>query len=923
VWDGKNVSLYLNGEKVAETPTEGEAISPPKEPARQFFLGADTDSAGEPQFNATGHVAEAGLWSRALTADEITARYAGVFANRTEDQPSVALTSPVPGSELTAPTTLEAYVENEDLVAGGIGYELDGESVAIGDELGPGLAEGEHTVTWSGLDVLGEEITGSAIFTSTSIPTGDGTTQSTEGSSATLTARATSPTGSPLTTTFLEGEVSSAHGTQQGTIPASAFDRENGVAVDVELSDRTDVEDPLHPADGSTIDSPRTTEIPALRTAIPFTEDGQTVLWRGQVDPAREATLLLLNTETGRYEIVDSVRGSSERQVQLSAPATSANAVDGTVKALVLGVDPFADDLDEPVEDSFADPDDFDFSLLHLTDTQYLSEGAAGSDTEEERGVWASAYTDTYDWLAEHGEEHKVKFVAHTGDVIENWNGGATDREVAVKEYEFADGAQQKLEATGIPHSVLPGNHDNLAGADSGADDIWNEYFGPERYEELAQSDSWREEGAEYHPWKEGDNDNSYTLFTAGGQDFVVVSLGYDVTEEEADWARDVFDQYSGRNGILLTHAMLAPSESADGRGADFSHDGAVIDEHVLQQSDNVALVLSGHEHGVAINVRRDVGTGGNNVSELLADYQFYEIPAEQLGLDEIAGYDPDEGLRFGAAYFRLLQFDLDRGEVSVDTYSPFMDDFGATEYDTEGRYDGHEDDFRIPVRFEGRTTSFETDALLGITPTEGVIGEVTHGSEEDASVVWKDLEKDTPYAWFAVTRDVSRAADPEEARKIALRQAQATAPADASSTEEGIVQFGAFTAGGEKTDDEPAPEEPEPEDPENPQPGSPGPDDPDADDPDAGDQGSDEGDEDTAAAEPSTGSSGSNTGNGSGSADGTGSAADVAAASHGNQAAAGGDLARTGFEGAGWFAAAGGLLLAGGGLLLLRRPRA
>jgi hypothetical protein len=805
VWDGKAVSLYLNGKKVAETPTKGSAIKVPKDSARKFFLGADTDASGKPQFHGTTSVANAAIYSSALSADQVTARYADVFGKRTEDQAAFTLTSPAPGEQLTRPTTFKGTVENDDLLAKDLTYKLDGKEIALGDEIGPGLKAGTHAISYSGTDSLGAKVSGSTAFTSTSIPTAGGTAQSSGGGSAELTARATSPTGASLRTTFLEGDVSSAKKAQLGTIPASSFDEKDGVAGDVQLKGAKSVDDALQPSDAKTLQTPATDQIPALASDIPFTEAGQSLLWRGEVDPERAVQLLALNTETGRYEVLDSARGSSDGQVELSATADEANDDDGTIRTLVLGTDPFADDLDTPVQDSFEDPDDFDFSLMHITDTQYLSQGATARPTAAERTEWANAYEDSYRWLAEHGQERKVAFVTHTGDVVESWNSGATDRSVPEKEMVFADGAQKKLEDTGIPNAVIPGNHDSLGGTD---ESLFNETFGPERYEAQEQKDSWKAEGAEYHPWKEGDNSNSFNLFSAGGEDFVTVNLGYSVSEEEADWAAGILAKYPTRNGIVLTHAYNKPSSSPDGRGGPFSADGQIIHDRVLAKSPNAALVLSGHEHGVSISVRRDVGEKGNDVTELLADYQFYEVGSDQLGLTEEGGYGKDTGLRFGASFFRLLQFDLDRGEVSVDTFSPYLDEFGAGEYDTKGRYDGHEDDFTVPVQFNGRTTAFTTDALMGVTPTDDAIGEVTHGSGEDARVTWKGLEDGKPYGWFAVTRDVSRvgdgkqadpeaaAADRKAARKVALK-------GSSNDLSEGIVQYGVFTGTGTAQDDD------------------------------------------------------------------------------------------------------------------------
>ena len=258
--------------------------------------------------------------------------------------------------------------------------------------------------------------------------------------------------------------------------------------------------------------------------------------------------------------------------------------------------------------------------------------------SEEQQAVWARSYTDTIDWIVDNADERKIEYVAHTGDIIENWHTGgpvadeAGYRAIAIEEFEFASETQKVLEDAEIVNGVLPGNHDNRSGRDVGADSLYNEYFGPERYEAQEQTAGWQESQASYTPWHEGDNENHYDLFTAGGLDFIAVHLGYDVTQEELDWASEVLDEYSDRNAMVMTHAHRAPSINADGRGGSFSHDGAEVDQGVLQHHDNVFLVLSGHEHGVNIEVRKDVGTYGNNIVELLADYQFYTVSAEELG---------------------------------------------------------------------------------------------------------------------------------------------------------------------------------------------------------------------------------------------------------------------------------------------------
>ena len=534
--------------------------------------------------------------------------------------------------------------------------------------------------------------------------------------------------------------------------------------------------------------------------------EGQTVRWAGSVDPSREVTLMVWNTATESWDAVAAGRGLTEGELVLSGELVAEHLnADGAASVLVVAEDPFSDDLANEVAHSFEDPEDYDFAIAHLTDTQYLSEGAAeDAYSEEQQAIWAQSYTDTIDWIVENADERKIDYVAHTGDIIENWHtGGPVEdeevyREIAIEEFEFASEAQQVLDDAEIVNGVLPGNHDNRSGNDVGAESLYNDYFGPERYEALEQTAGWQDAQASYTPWREGDNQNHYDLFTAGGLDFIAVHLGYDVTAEELEWASDVLDQYSDRNAMVMTHAHRAPSNNADGRGGSFSHDGAEIDQSVLQQHDNVFLVLSGHEHGVNIEVRKDVGTYGNNIVELLADYQFYEVSAEELGLAGIDDRNPDDMLRFGASFFRMLQIDVDNSEMAVDTYSPMLENFGATEYDDRERYNGTEDDTRVPIQLETRRqTSFTTDQVLVTTPTDEVIGEATAASGWPAEVTWSGLSEGETYVWYVVSRDADSGDDlaPGEVHQMGVFTATA-AGTDDVAPELTIPEAATVTAG-------------------------------------------------------------------------------------------------------------------------------
>ncbi|MCB7136408.1 metallophosphoesterase [Cellulosimicrobium marinum] len=697
-----------------------------------------------------------------------SATAAGAAARRTvttdNTGPAVVASTPAAGAVLEVATALAVEVEDPAGVLDGPHVTLDGETVEPGAPVGPGLEAGDHALVVTATDVLGNESTHEVAFTSLGIPdvptdlTPEAGTTGVEGS-VELGARVAVPGGGDVTATFSRAATATPVLAAQGetsTLPASLqVEGEEPAAVDA-----------LVPGDDARLDSPRSRDVAYQRFEIAAEGDvsGQVVRWDGVVDPQRLATLHVW--DGAAWTPLASARGAVEGATELSAVLGSGHAHEGTVHVLVTATDPFADDIGaggSTQETSFADRDGIDFSLVHLTDTQYLSEGAVEQETAEERAVWRQAYTDVTQWVADNADDRKIAYMAHTGDIMENYTRVPADEAMAAQvrgEYEVSSAAQRIVDEAGIPNGVLAGNHDNLTGQDNGPGALFNEFYGPDRYEAL--SAGWRD--ASYGgPWREGDNQNHYDLFTAGGLDFVAVYLSYGVTDEEAAWADGVLEQFADRNAVVLTHDYLVPSPSPDGRGSEISTpDGLLVHRKVVEPNENVFLVLAGHRHGVGINVRQDVGTEGSGVVELLADYQFYEVTAQEAGLTEVGGYTPEEGLRLGASFFRLLQFDVDRSEMIVDTYSPWLENFGATEYDDELRYDGREDDFTVPVDLTSRTTTLSTDAVQLFAQAEEV-GSATVASGEVATVTWDGLEPGTRYAWSvtATSADGGRAVSP------------------------------------------------------------------------------------------------------------------------------------------------------------------
>ncbi|MER5179063.1 metallophosphoesterase [Streptomyces sp. NPDC002896] len=708
-------------------------------PARGLRADLDTTKIedGKHTFAATSDTGETA--TRVLVSDN--------------SAPKVAQSTPAAGQKITASVVLDVRVEDASGVVTGPDVKLDGKPIDLGSAVGPGLSAGEHTLSVTATDGLGNNGTRELVFSSAGIPDvpadlapASGTTDA--DGDVTLSAKVAEPDGGTVDTTFSQAEILTPNQVYEGT--AASVPTTLRVKGEKSVSAKG-----LEPADGKTLDAPAGQDVTYQRfdVMVEGHVDSPVLRWEGVIDPERLAALRVWNTRTEAWDVLTSARGAAEGDTVLTAVVDRTYIDHQQVHVMVTGEDPFADDIDPGDPNGFADPGSYDFSLVHFTDTQYLSEGAVEQETAEERAVWESAYGGIVDWIKKNRNDRKIAYVAHTGDIIENNIRKPADeaaRQQVVGEFEVSSRQQGVLDDAGVPNGVIAGNHDNQSGTENGPGALYNQYYGPDRY--AALSKGW--EHAEYGgPWREGDNQNHYDLFSAGGLDFVVVGLSYGVTREEAEWADSIFKRYPDRNGILLSHDYLAPSSNPDGRGAKFAApDGSMLYKKVVENNPNVFLILAGHEHGVGTNVKTKVGQVGHDVVELLADYQFYTVSADRLGLTEIGGYQPTDQLQFGASFFRMLQFDVDRSELIVDTYSPLLDEFGATEYDTNHRYNGLEDNMVLPVDLSTRTTTFKTDSLALYNPVS-VIGTSQVDSGEVASATWKDLKPGTAYAWLVTAR--------------------------------------------------------------------------------------------------------------------------------------------------------------------------
>ena len=255
------------------------------------------------------------------------------------------------------------------------------------------------------------------------------------------------------------------------------------------------------------------------------------------------------------------------------------------------------------------------FSLIVLPDTQYYSMS------------YPEIFTSQTQWIVDSITEKNIAFVSHVGDLVQY---GTSDAQ-----WENADASMSLLDGH-VAWGVCPGNHDSDSMYGS-TYTHYNTYFGYSRF----SSESWY--GGAYN----NENTNSYQLFNAGGESFLILHLKYSPSTNVLNWANSIVDAHPNHRVIVTTHSYLETN-------ADRTSVGQTIWEQLVEpNADQIFLVLCGHNHDEA---RRTDTVNGHAVHQVMADYQ-----AEENG---------------GNGYLRILEFNPTQNTISFQTYSPYLDQY-------------------------------------------------------------------------------------------------------------------------------------------------------------------------------------------------------------------------------------------------------
>ena len=302
----------------------------------------------------------------------------------------------------------------------------------------------------------------------------------------------------------------------------------------------------------------------------------------------------------------------------------------GATAAAAALVTPGAARADNVVGGGRPDPEARRFTLAVIPDTQYMF--------DLDRGDPAPLKA-TLQYLIDHRKSENIVFVSHLGDLVEN--GRKSEIDDISERFEVLDRRR-------VGYSVLAGNHDL---PDSRTDDQrgrtpYLDRFGPQRFR---TSPTFRGASA--------DGYNSFHVFRAGGQEWLVLALDWRMSAKGFEWARSVLRQHAKLPVILTTHELV--QDGGDG-AAVMSDYGRRLWDELIKDNDQIFLALNGHFWPPARATLRN--TAGNDVHVHITNYQ-----------DRYYG---------GGTMIRLYHFDLDRKTIDVRTLSPWLLGFS---YETAG----------------------------------------------------------------------------------------------------------------------------------------------------------------------------------------------------------------------------------------------
>lgn len=239
-------------------------------------------------------------------------------------------------------------------------------------------------------------------------------------------------------------------------------------------------------------------------------------------------------------------------------------------------------------------------------------------DTQQEVVTDNQLMANRYQWVADHKTSDSIKFVVHTGDVT-NW--GVADP----AQFTRADKATKVLDGTGIPYAYATGNHDGAAvtvGGSAAPGDVRANLRNTTLFNKTFPLSRFKNVGGAFEA---GKVDNMYQTFSAGGKDWLVLTLETWPRSTVITWAQGVLAAHPKHNVIINTHINIDTTGARQTTGIYGDNSAQVLWDRLGSQYANVRMILSGHYEprngSLGASYNQVTGVHGNKVLQVMTAY--------------------------------------------------------------------------------------------------------------------------------------------------------------------------------------------------------------------------------------------------------------------------------------------------------------
>lgn len=263
------------------------------------------------------------------------------------------------------------------------------------------------------------------------------------------------------------------------------------------------------------------------------------------------------------------------------------------------------------------------FTIVVIPDTQDYRGAGTKKEPDSTAPVTNSVFDNHTRWITANLRSQHIVFVSHVGDIVDVNNEA---------QWPVARQCLDRLHGV-VPYSLTVGNHDLKRDGDA---TLYQKYFGADRFAAFP----WY--GGSFEPERptrmvSGNNVNSFQLFSAGGLDFVHLSLECNAPDDVLAWADAILTKHAARRALITTHMDLGPLEKPK------NDDGFVTDpkgrmrwvkihgsrgnspqqlwEKLHRRHPNLGFIFSGDQSRTTAHRLSTPGDAGNVVHALMSDY--------------------------------------------------------------------------------------------------------------------------------------------------------------------------------------------------------------------------------------------------------------------------------------------------------------